>query len=110
MPYSKLIEMTKFSKLRLKQLWDDLRIFSAWYSSKKKGRIIHDKKTGRVLSFLDIIKRFAKARGLLWALGYSPSRPKKGKVTTPAYKELWKKAAPSIKYYYYKYKDKVQRG
>ncbi len=62
--------MEKFSKLRCKQLWDDLRIFSAWYSSKKKGMIIHDKKIGQVLSFFDIIKRFAKARGLLWALGY----------------------------------------
>lgn len=109
MPYTRLVKMKKFSKLRIAQLWDDCRIFAAWFSSIKKGKKIFDKKTGKQIRLLDCVKRFARTRGLLWALGYEPKRPKKNKKTTPAYREMWKLAAKSVKYYYHKYKGKVAK-
>jgi len=111
MPYQKLIKMEKFSKLRIKQLWDDCRIFAAWFSSIKHGKKIVDQKTGQTLTLLDCIKRYAKARGLLWALGYSldQKKAKPGK-TTPEFKAMFKMALPSIKYYYRLYEGKVTRA
>ena len=126
MPFQKLITMEKFSDLRIKQLWDDCRIFAAWFSSIKSGKQITDRKTGQSLSVLDVVKRYAHARGLLWALGFpiGPKRmnwvhgkkseyvkPFKPKVKrTSEFKQMFKLALPSIKYYYSKYRGKVKRG
>jgi len=100
--------MEKLSKLRVKQLWDDCRIFSAWYSSIKHGKKIVDKKTGKQIRLLDCIQRYAHARGLLWALGYPLKKGKPGK-TTPEFKELFRLAVPSIRYYYSKYRNRVRK-
>ncbi len=109
MPYSLLIKMKRFSKSRIKQLWNECRIFSSWYSSIKSGKVLRDRKTGKVITPKDCIKRFAHARGLLWALGYPP-RKQKGKVkTTPEFREMYRLAFPSVKYYYNKYKGKVSK-
>ena len=126
MPYQKLIVMEKFSDLRLKQLWDDCRIFVAWFSSIKHGKKIVDQKTGQKLTLLDCVKRYARARGLLMALGYEigPKRlaEVKGKnidwrkkfkpsiKSTPEFKEMFKLALPSIKYYFRLYKNRVERS
>ncbi len=111
MPYRKLIKMKKFSKLRVKQLWDECRIFSAWYSSIKHGRRIYDKKTGRRITLQDCINRYAHARGLLLALGYKVKhgfKPKK--KTTLEFRELFKKAWPKVKKWYLYYRNKVKRS
>lgn len=98
--------MEKFSKLRIKQLFDDCRIFSAFFASIGRGKHITDQKTGQKLSALDVIKRYARARALLLALGYPLGVSKKGK-TTPEFKKMFKLALPSIKYYYSQYRGKV---
>jgi len=108
MPYRKLIEMEKFSKLRVKQLWDDARIESAHYSSIKKGISIIQ--AGKRKTLLNCIKRYARVRGLLMALGYSLGVAKKKTKTTLEFKEMFKLAIPSIKYYYQKYKGKVRKA
>lgn len=111
MPFQKLIKMNKFSELRIRQLWDDLRIFSAWFSSIKHGKKIVDQKTGQRLTLKEVIKRYGHGRGLLWALGYSIEKKKKpGKPITPEFKELFKLAIPAIKYYYKQYKGKVKKA
>ena len=102
--------MEKFSDLRLKQLWDDCRIFAAWFSSIRHGKTIVDQKTKKKLSVLDVIRRYANARGLLVALGYPLALKKTKSKTTREFKELFKLALPSIEYYAKKYKGKVERS
>lgn len=113
MPFQKLIHLKRFSKLRIRQLFDDCRIETAHFSSIKHGKTIIQ--FGRKKRLLDCIKRYARARGLLWALGYSiPPFPIPGKVqkkeTTPEFKKMFKLALPSIKYYYRFYEGKVKRA
>ena len=110
MPYLKLITGEKFSPLRIKQLWDECRIFSAWYSSIKQGKKIIDQKTKKKITLFETIKRYAHARGLLIALGYPLGQKKSNTFTTLEFKEMFKLALPSIKYYYQKYKDKVKKS
>jgi hypothetical protein len=112
MPFQKLINMEKFTELRIKQLWDDLRIFAAWYASLKEGKVVVDQKTKKPLTKVEVIKRYGHGRGLLWALGYSIEGKKKPstKSTTPEFKELFKLAIPAIKHYYKVYNGKVQKA
>lgn len=100
--------MKKFSKLRIKQLWDDARIFAAWLASIRKGKVLRDRKTGRPLTAKEVINRFARTRGLLWALGYPLKVP--GPNTTLAFKILFKRALPGVRKWYNFYKRRVQRS
>ena len=109
MPYLKLTkELTYFSEGRIKQLFDDARIFVAWYSSISKGRRLKDKRTGRKITKAEALNRFAKVKGLLWALGYEPKLP--GKGTTEIYRRMFRKAFPLIRIYYRKYRDRVRKA
>jgi hypothetical protein len=108
MPYLKLITMQKFSKLRVRQLFDDCRIFAAWFSSLLDGKTITDQKTKKQLTKKDVILRYAHARGLLIALGYPIKHTPGGKKPTPAFAKLTRLAKNSIQYYYDKYKGKVE--
>jgi len=108
MPYQKLTrKLKRFSKRRIRQLFDDARIFVAWYSSLSKGKILRDRKTGRKLTKQEVIKRFAKVRGLLWALGYPPKAP--GREDTKIYREVFKKAFPLMRKYHRRYFRRVVR-
>jgi len=109
MPYQKLIKMERFSELRIKQLWDECRIFAAWYSFIKRKAIVHDKKTKKILTLEDCIKHYAHARGLLLALGYVVKKEPSSKKTTPEFKEMFKRAWPRVKKWYAYYKNKVSR-
>jgi len=108
MPYQKLIKMERFSKLRIKQLFDDCRIEAAHFSSIKKGKTIMQ--FGKRKRLIDCIKRYAHARGLLWALGYPIKKGKKPAKTTPEFRQMFKLAISLIKHYYSKYKGKVERS
>lgn len=110
MPYEKLTNKIKvFSKLRIKQLFDDLRIRAAWYSDVSRGKQIFSKQLRRNITLEDIIDQFAKIRGLLIALGY-PLKPAARKKATFLTSELYKRAMPKILKYFKAYKGKVKRG
>ena len=108
MPYHKLTKMRTFSKLRIRQLWDDCRIEAAHYSSIKHGKVIVQKGKRKTLN--DCINRYARARGLLLALGYVVKHGYKSKKkTTPEFKEMFKKAWPRVKRWYKYYKGRVKK-
>ena len=106
MPFRKLVKLQYFSKKRIKQLFDDARIFIAWASSISKGKVLRDRKTGKRITLEDCIRRYAKVRGLLLALGYDIKHSKK---TTPIFKKVFKKAWPLIKKWYKYYKGRVKK-
>ena len=112
MPAEKLFKLKRFSKLRIKQLWDDLRIYAAWYASKKEGKIIKDRKTGKAITFREIIKRFAKTRALLVVLGYPMVRRKRKLKIKKTTRELYRLARPLIKKYvkYYSKSGLIRRS
>ena len=109
MPYKKLIGMQKFDKKRIAQLWDDCRIFAAWFSSTLKGKKITDKKTGKLITLREIVLKYARARGLLLALGYPIKHKKGGPKPTPAFIKLIKLAKKPMLVYYKYYKGKVSK-
>ena len=103
------MQITEFNQSEIRQLWSASRIYTAWYTSLKRGISIYSRELNRHLTLEDIIEQFAQTRGLLWALGYIPQAPKKTKEKTSLHKELWKCAIKSINYYYMQNKDKVKR-
>lgn len=105
MPYVKLIIMERFSPLRIKQLFDDARIFVAHYAELSRGKK-HFWKTGKPITKQELIKRFAEVRGILWALGYIPKMPEKKSL----YRELFILAWPLVKKVYKQYKGKVKKA
>ena len=72
---------------------------SAWYASKKRGKVIRDRKTGKIITFQEIIKRFAKTRALLIILGYPMVKRKRKAKVKKTTKELYRLALPLIKRY-----------
>lgn len=116
MPYEKLIKMKKFSKLRIKQLWDDCRICCAHATALQRGEIHYWKDTGKKMTWEDLAKRLGRARGLLIALGFSIPVRKKKKGLIPiagkkkAAKELYRLSWPYIKKYYHYYRNRVERA
>ena len=105
MPFAKLIKMEKFSPLRIKQLFDDARIYVAHYAELSRGKK-HFWKTGEPITKEDLIRRFAQVRGELWALGYVPKMP----IKRSLYRKLFLLAWPLVKKVYNKYKGKVERS
>lgn len=109
MPYEKLTkQLTYFSKLRIKQLFDDLRIRAAWFASTNRGKRIFSKKKNKFLTLDEIVDEFARIRAILIALGY-PLKPSLKKKSTALTSELYKRAIPLIIKYLKSYKNKVKR-
>ena len=104
MPYRQLIKTKTFSDLRVKQLFDDARIYVAHYAELSRGKK-HFWKSGKPITKADLIKRFGYVRGLLWALGYLPKMPEKKGL----YRGMFILAWPLIKRSYNKYKGKVRK-
>lgn len=96
--------MERFNKLRIKQLFDDARIYAAHFAELSRGKK-HYWKTGKEITKPDLIKRFANVRGILWALGYLPKMPEK----KSSYQELFILAWPLVKKVYNKYKGKIKK-
>jgi hypothetical protein len=76
MPYSKLVQLKRFSPRQVKQLLDERRIITAWFSSMKRGKKIFSAELNRAFTLDDIIDRYARVTAKLLGLGYKllPSR------------------------------------
>ena len=111
MPYLDLIENKTFTKLQIKQLWNDLRLRAIWFGLVNSGKRVYSIKQKKQMTLDEIVKQFAKLRAILWELGYPLKSPKdknknKTKRSTAI---LYKKAIPLIHSYLRKVKGKIKK-